>query len=87
MSPNETKALKALVERYCSDFGFISFAQIAAESGLDPKIVRRTVRSLKRKGFAEFSNGLWSEDGEPRGSGYRATDAALAIIKPEEIDA
>jgi len=53
MSPNETKALAALANAYSDyeDFCFLSFAAIAANSGLDPKLVRRTVRSLARKGL------------------------------------
>jgi hypothetical protein len=79
MSPNETKALTALAERYSEDFGYLRFATIAAESGLDPSLVRRTVRSLARKGLAEYSNGLWTDDGTPAGAGYRATKAGLHI--------
>jgi hypothetical protein len=79
MSPNEKLALHALAEIYRDDFGYASFKMIAAESGLDPKCVRRTVRSLARKGFAEYGRGLWTEDGTPAGSGYRCTDAGLNL--------
>jgi len=46
MSPNETKALKALAEAYSDyeEFCYLSFKGIANRSGLDPKLVRRTVR-------------------------------------------
>ena len=81
MSPNEQAALKALAEFYSGDFGYADFATIAAESGLPRKDVRRTVRSLARKGFAEFGKGLWTEDGEPAGSGYRCTDEGFRALE------
>lgn len=80
MSPNEKLALRALAEIYRDDFGYASFQMIAAESGLDPKCVRRTVRSLARKGLAEYGKGLWTEDGTPAGAGYRCTDAGFKIF-------
>lgn len=81
MSPNEQAALKALAEIYREDFGYANFSMIASESGLPQKNVRRTVRSLARKGFAEFGKGLWTEDGEPAGSGYRCTDAGFRALE------
>jgi Mn-dependent DtxR family transcriptional regulator len=82
MSPNERKALAALVEHYSIDFGYFTFATIASESGLAPHLVRRTVRSLARKGFAEYAKGLWTEDGRLAGAGYRATEAGRNAIDP-----
>lgn len=55
------------------EFGYFSFATITAETGLDRKVVRRACRALARKGLAEYGKGLWSEDGEPAGSGYAIT--------------
>ena len=82
MSPNEAKALGALAEAYSEDedFCFLSFKGIASRSGLDPKIVRRTIRSLARKGFARYQRGLWTEDGEMAGSGYCCTKEGLAAF-------
>lgn len=76
------KALKALAEAYtdCEEFGYLSFKGIARRSGLDPKFVRRTVRSLARKGFAEYGRGLWNDDGEMAGSGYCCTKAGCAAL-------
>ena len=79
MSPNEKKSLTALAERYSADFGYLHFSTIATESGLDRSLVRRTVRSLARKGLAEYSNGLWTDEGTPAGAGYRVTQAGLHI--------
>jgi hypothetical protein len=65
----ETEVLAALA---CSN-GFWCFKHLSRVTKLDRKLVRRTCRLLARKGLAEFGKGLWSEDGEPRGSGYAAT--------------
>lgn len=69
----ERRVLGFLSEYLDSDGSCYSFAGIMAETSLDRRSVRLACRSLKRKGFAEFHKGLWSEDGEPAGSGYCAT--------------
>jgi predicted transcriptional regulator len=61
-------------------FGYLSFKSIAKRSGLDIKHVRRTVRSLARKGLAEYGRGLWTEDGQVAGSGYCITDAGREAL-------
>lgn len=74
MSPTETKVLTALSESFSDeDGGYLCFASICAETGLDRRQVRLACRSLKRKGLAKFAIGLWTEDGEARGAGYSAT--------------
>ena len=80
MSPNEKKALIALAEAYSEFAGYCGFAYIAANSGLPREKVRRTVRSLARKG-------LWTEDGEPAGSGYKCSDAGLDFYWNEIVPA
>jgi hypothetical protein len=82
MSPDEMKALTALAQAYSDyeDFCYLSFKGVATRSGLDPKIIRRTVRSLARKGFAEYGRGLWNDDGRMAGSGYCCTKAGLAAL-------
>jgi len=72
MTPNEIKVL-ALLASGSEDFGVMSFAGIAEFIKLNRKEIRRTCRALKRKGFAEFYRGCWTEDGVPAGSGYGAT--------------
>jgi hypothetical protein len=67
----EGKALAAMADYYEEQYA--CFATIASDANLDPKCIRRTVRSLARKGLAEYAKGLWNDDGEPAGSGYRAT--------------
>ena len=75
----ELKVLMLLSEQH-EDYGCLDFKTIGSDTGLDDlKQVRRVCRSLKRKGLAEFHQGLWSDDGEPRGSGYCASRAARAL--------
>lgn len=84
VSERELKALKALAEFYSPDgLGYISFATIAKKSGLPQEQVRRTVRALARKGLAEYGRGLWSEDGEPMGSGYCCTSKGYELAGVE----
>lgn len=47
--------------------------------GVEPILVRRTVRSLARKGLASFHKGLWTDDGEPAGAGYTLTPQGRAL--------
>lgn len=63
------KVLAVLAERR----SYWCFEPLMNETGLDRARVRRACRFLARKGFAKFRGGLWSEDGEPYGSGYAAT--------------
>lgn len=78
ISGREMKALNALAGSFGGDFDCLRFSTIAKRSGLDPKHVRRSVRALARKGLAEYVKGLWTEDGEPAGSGYRCTAAGVS---------
>jgi hypothetical protein len=51
------------------------FAYLMDEAQLDRKTVRRICRYLARRSLAECRHGLWTEEGEPAGSGYMATRA------------
>ena len=80
ISEREKRALEVLADAGGPDgFGFLSFATVARRSGLDPKVIRRTVRALARKGLAEFGSGLCTEDGEFAGSGYCASQLGLEM--------
>ena len=81
LSDRERKALEALADAGGPEGGYLGFAGVASRSGLDPKVVRRTVRALARKGLAAYGKGLWNDDGEPAGSGYCATDRGLEIAQ------
>lgn len=53
--------------------GFYCFAPICKATGFERQEVRRICRYLARKGFAVYSRGLWTEEGEPAGAGYAIT--------------
>lgn len=79
LSPNELSLLLAMNE-HCSteyeDFGGFTcytFKGLARMSSLDPKLIRRTVRSLARKGLTGYEKGLMNENGEVCGAGYGIT--------------
>jgi DNA-binding IclR family transcriptional regulator len=81
ISEREMQALNALagIERE----HYLNFKAVARRSGLRFEYVRRSVRALARKGLAEYGKGLWTEDGELAGAGYRATAAGrAAATKP-----
>jgi hypothetical protein len=81
LNPNEAKVLVELADDYRCDFGYRGFAYLTRETGLDRKVVRRACRSLARKGLAQYGRGLWSENGEPAGSGYAATKFGVERAK------
>ena len=49
------------------------------ETKLEKTQVRRSVRSLARKGLAEFVRGLFDDDGMVAGSGYCCTRAGKEL--------
>lgn len=77
LNDNEKKVLTFLVEgngRYHDyDDTFWSFSPICDYTGLERRIVRIACRSLKRKGLADFTIGLCSEEGDFMGAGYGVT--------------
>lgn len=75
MSPNMLKILVALSES--GGEWYLNFAGIHRRSGVDKILIRRTVRRLARQGLAEYGKGLWTDEGEPAGSGYRITADGL----------
>ena len=81
LNENECKVLTVLADDldYCG-FCYSSFARIADNCLLDVRQVRRACRSLARKGLAEYKRGLWTEEGEPAGSGYGATKAGSEAL-------
>ena len=75
----QAKVLKYLVEVYSEEFGFSAFQPIMLATRLPRNVVRRACRALKRKGLAEFGQGLWKSDGGLAGSGYAATEAGITF--------
>ena len=80
LSKRERQALEGMA-KLSGDFDYLTFRGIARGSGLKLRHVRRTVRALARKGFAEYQKGLCNEDGRFFGSGYRATEAGRAELE------
>lgn len=82
VSDRELKALTALYSTwYRGEAWCLYFKTIAEQSGLEPHTVRRTVRSLARKGLAEYQRGLFTDDGMIAGSGYACTKAGADLIE------
>lgn len=82
MNDIERKVLAFLADNGSEYFGYSGFAPIVADTRLDRKQVRRACRSLARKGLAQFGSALWTEDGEPAGSGYCITTAGIKATEP-----
>ena len=83
MKPEHKAVLTALDDEtrirgeYCVGFKFLAYS-----AGMDDIAkVRRITRHLKRKGFAEFHKGLFTEDGYPAGSGYCITPEGRAALE------
>lgn len=84
ISDRERKCLESLVMIYSEyDEGRCTyFRVISKQTGLTEQQVRRSVRSLARKGLAEYHRGLFDDDGFTAGSGYCATKAGAELIDP-----
>ena len=74
VSEREKKCLQYLLTLFGSDQDCTYFRYIAKNTGLEERQVKCSVRSLARKGLAEYLRGLFDEDGFVAGSGYRATE-------------
>ena len=74
ISEREKKCLTYLLSIYGNDQDCTYFRFIGQAVGLEEQKVRRVVRSLARKGLAEYVRGLFDERGFIAGSGYRATE-------------
>lgn len=83
------KAWDGVPEEHC-----LPFKAVARRSGQPLEGIRRTVRALARKGTVRYERGLWTDEGEPAGSGYGVTPlgqmtlatSALALAQKEEKD-
>jgi hypothetical protein len=81
INPKERLCLEKLVKDV-EDFGWVLFMfYIVEQTGLTPKEVRRSLRSLKKKGLAELVRGVLDEQsGTLAGSGYAATSAGIDFL-------
>lgn len=87
INEKERKVLELLVESYhgTDDWGALYMRAIVAGTDFELHQVRRSVRSLARKGYAQYERGLVDEDGMMAGAGYRATEEGAALINPCDI--
>lgn len=86
INENERKVLEQLAEGYSPDeWSAYYFRGIVAATKMELKEVRRACRSLAKKGLAQYERGLFNQDGEAAGSGYRATEEGAALITPCDI--
>jgi hypothetical protein len=71
----------------CEDWMCLTVAGIDARlepRGLTRDEILASCRKLKMLDLAYFSNGLWSEDGVPVGSGYGITQKGRDLLRKEE---
>lgn len=85
MTDAHRAVLKALYDVY-DDYdggGFAHFSYVIKKTGFPRNVVRRICRHLARQGMAEYSRGLWSEEGKPAGAGYGITEAGRRALEPK----
>lgn len=78
------EVLRALVQadEDCGERYFMNFRTISGWCAVkDVRKVRRIVRHLARRGLTEYKSGLWNDDGEMAGSGYRITKAGERALE------
>ena len=81
ISQRERDCLVYLASFYGDEQDCTYFRVIAKEvGGITEKQARRAVRSLARKGLAEYVRGLFNDDGMVAGSGYRATKEGALLV-------
>lgn len=81
ISDRERLVLVCLAEYWNDDCDCLYMRTIAKETKLEIFQVKRSVRSLARKGLTEYVRGLFDEDGMVAGSGYRATREGAVLVK------
>lgn len=67
-----------------SDCKCLNFNHLAEQTGLSRDEAATAARSLRERGIAECYTGLWTDDGEPYGSGYGFSAAYLASVRGEQ---
>lgn len=83
VSEFEYLVLKELAECFYDETDWSAFYMrgLVAHTKLTLAQVRRSVRALARKGLAAYERGLFDEDGQVAGSGYRATKAGKELVE------
>ncbi len=76
----EVRVLKALDDSGWSDPTYWTIAQVAEASDIPWEYCRVALRSLTNQGLAQYSRGLFNEDGEVWGSGYSITRLGIEAL-------
>lgn len=88
-------AVQAFLDRYilrsmCCGFGDGSFDWTAfhlrnfVNDWVTKDMARAILRDLSQRGYAKFERGLFTEDGDVAGSGYRITKEGIAYLETLE---
>lgn len=85
LNDNEYAVLSVLAEEWNSEMNCYYFRYLVEKTKLELKVVRRSCRSLAKKGLASYERGLFDLEGRAAGSGYCATRAGAAIISPCDV--
>jgi DNA-binding MarR family transcriptional regulator len=80
LNARERTCLEELVAYYNAEGNCLYMGHIASTTGLTLSQVRRSVRSLARKGLVELVRGLTDDEGLLRGSGYCATRTGRDLV-------
>lgn len=84
-SEREMECLKRMVEFTDGEEGAcIRMKGLAEAEALTYSQVRRAVRALARKGYAEFHRGLMDDEGKVAGSGYAVTEKGFELVRKIE---
>lgn len=76
LGPQQQAVLEALACGYASvEWRAYCFRRLTDTTSLSRAQVQRACKALRRYGLAKLEIGLYDDDGEPRGAGYRCTDA------------
>jgi hypothetical protein len=82
ISDREKKVLEWYVDKFKYDEDIVfTMKHNNEEMGLEYSQLRRSVRSLARKGMMELIRGLINDDGILCGSGYIPTDYGVKVIE------
>jgi len=83
LTDHEAAVLEALAARHniSADTSYLHFGMIEERTGLDRGQVRDASRALAARGLAQFSRGLWTDDGTPGGSGYAITEVGHLVAE------
>lgn len=77
----ELRVLECLSDHYNADANCFPFKPLSEQCELTIDVVADAVRSLTRRGYAQFVRGLWDDEGKPAGSGYCCTRAGRDFFR------